>query len=67
MLTRTLSVDAYHPHHALCTASAVARWRRRGRAEHAWTVNDLTEAARLRGLGVESIITDDIPALRSVV
>ena len=67
MLTRTLSVDAYHPHHALCTASAVARWRRRGRAVHAWTVNDLTEAARLRGLGVDSIITDDIPALRSVV
>lgn len=62
---RLLRPDGLHPHHALCTNDAVARWKRRGLFVIPWTVNDPRRAEELATAGVDAIITDDVPALRA--
>jgi len=46
------------PRHSLVTPALMRRARRRGLKVSTWTVNDLMEAERLAGLGVDGIITD---------
>jgi glycerophosphoryl diester phosphodiesterase len=53
-----------HPEHVLCGPAAVRRWHASAYAVHAWTVDDATEARRLRDLGVEGLITNDPAATR---
>ncbi|HJL14892.1 MAG TPA: glycerophosphodiester phosphodiesterase [Sandaracinaceae bacterium LLY-WYZ-13_1] len=53
-----------HPHAPLCTPGRVRRWRRAGLFVNVWTVNAPAEARALATLGVDALITDDVPALR---
>ena len=62
---RLLRPDGLHPHEALCTEARVRRWKRRGLFVSAWTVNDPQRARWLSSLGLDAIITDDVPALRA--
>ena len=50
--------EAQHPHHALIDAGYMAWARALGTRVNTWTVNDLDEAQRLAGLGVDVIMTD---------
>jgi glycerophosphoryl diester phosphodiesterase len=50
---------AVHPEARLCTAARAARWRSAGLLVNAWTVDDEAEAARLAGLGVAAIVTNE--------
>jgi len=50
--------EAQHPHHALIDAGYMAWAHHLGAAVNTWTVNDLNEAQRLAGLGVDVIMTD---------
>ena len=54
-----------HPHFSQVTAGRVNRWHDRGWAVAVWTVDDVTEARRLRALGVEMVITNRPGALRA--
>jgi glycerophosphoryl diester phosphodiesterase len=56
---RWLHVDALHPHYRAVDEALVGRARRRSLLVNVWTVNDVAEARRLRGLGVSGIISDD--------
>ncbi len=49
---------AAHPEAGLCTPAAVAAWRRRGYAVHAWTVDEPERAVALAAMGVSGIITN---------
>lgn len=53
-----LCPEAQHPHHALIDADYMAWAHSLGAAVNTWTVNDLDEAQRLAGLGVDVIMTD---------
>lgn len=57
--------EGLHPHHALCTPSRMRRWKRAGLFVNPWTVNDPAEARRLESLGVDGLVTDEVPALRA--
>jgi glycerophosphoryl diester phosphodiesterase len=50
--------EALHPHHSLVDAESMERARHKHRAVNVWTVNEIDEAKRLAGLGVDAIITD---------
>lgn len=52
---------AIHPAAALVTGGLVAEARRAGLSIAAWTVNDRPELERLAELGVDTVITDDVP------
>jgi glycerophosphoryl diester phosphodiesterase len=58
---------ALHPEAVMVTARSVRRWRREGYALNVWTVDDPAELARLRGLGVDGVITNDPEAARTVL
>ena len=46
---------------------AFTRWAyRRSKPVHVWTVNDVTEAQRLRNLGVQGIMTDFPERMRAL-
>jgi glycerophosphoryl diester phosphodiesterase len=64
LLIATLRPDGVHPHAPLCTAARVRRWRRGGRFVNVWTVNDPRRARQLASLGVDALITDDVPGSR---
>lgn len=53
-----------HPHFSQVTAGRVNRWHRRGWSVAVWTVDDVTEARRLRAMGVNDVITNRPGALR---
>lgn len=55
---------AIHPYREQVTAERMRAWRQRGLAVRVWTVNDVAQAARLKVLGVEAIISDDPGRLR---
>lgn len=59
-----LDVASVHPEARLCDAAAVRAWHRRGLRVNVWTVDIPAELARLAGLGVDGIITNDPAAAR---
>jgi glycerophosphoryl diester phosphodiesterase len=59
-----LDVVSVHPEARLCDAAALEQWHRRGLRVNAWTVDAPAELARLAGLGVDGIITNDPAAAR---
>jgi glycerophosphoryl diester phosphodiesterase len=56
-------VCAVHPRHFLIAPNTLARWRKDGLLINAWTVNAGARATQLARLGVDGIITDDVPAV----
>lgn len=64
VLARMLGPDGLHPHHPLITPERMRAWKRRGAFVNAWTVDDPALAKNLMALGVDGLITDDVPALR---
>lgn len=56
--TRALGCQWLIPHYSLVKAGLMRRARDAGLRVSVWTVNDLVEAERLAGLGVDSLITD---------
>jgi glycerophosphoryl diester phosphodiesterase len=58
---------AVHPHHVLLNAALAGRFRRRGLAIGAWTVDDPRRARRLIDFGVTAIISNDPGRLRAIL
>lgn len=56
-------MTAVHPHHLVLNALSVARFRGMGVRIHTWTVNDPARAGELAALGVDVLITDNVPAV----
>ncbi|MEW5738384.1 MAG: glycerophosphodiester phosphodiesterase [Myxococcota bacterium] len=54
-----------HPSAEACTSERVNAWHARGWEVAAWTVDDVTEARRLRALGVDWLITNRPGALKA--
>jgi glycerophosphoryl diester phosphodiesterase len=66
LCSRTLDVGppgmtAIHPRFDLIDARVIADLRAHGLVINTWTVNDGPRAAELAALGVDGIITDDVP------
>lgn len=59
-----IAQGAIHPSATQVTEPRVKAWKGRGLTIRTWTVNDAAQAARLRQLGVDAIITDDPGRLR---
>lgn len=53
---------AWHPHHLLVDAASMALARAAGLAVNTWTVNDPARVTALAELGVDAVMTDDVPA-----
>jgi len=47
-----------NPHHRIVTPDLVSEAHRRGLKVYAWTVNEPVDIARMKGLGVDGIISD---------
>ena len=60
-----LSAYALHPRDSVVSRDLVRKAHMRGLAVNVWTVNDAQQASRLSELGVDGIITDDVPLVRS--
>jgi glycerophosphoryl diester phosphodiesterase len=58
---------AVHPQHALADAASIAGWHARGLVVNAWTVNDGETACALVGAGIDGIVTDDVPLIRTAL
>jgi glycerophosphoryl diester phosphodiesterase len=58
---------AVHPHHPLAHPDAVARWQTQSLVVNVWTVNDADHARSLAAAGVDGIITDDVPLVRTAL
>jgi glycerophosphoryl diester phosphodiesterase len=56
---RWIGASLVHPQHTLCTAERVRVWHTAGLPINAWTVDDSGELARLAGLGVDGVFTND--------
>ena len=56
-----------HPKHTLIDRASIEAFREGGGVINAWTVNDPEEARRLASLGVDGLITDDVPAISAAV
>jgi glycerophosphoryl diester phosphodiesterase len=56
---RWIGATAVHPQHTLCTAASVKAWHTAGLPINVWTVDDRDELARLAGLGVDGVFTND--------
>ncbi len=62
-----LGADAVHPERTLVDEGRYRKWRSRGKLVNVWTVNDVAEAQRLAGLGVDAIITNVPGAIADAV
>jgi glycerophosphoryl diester phosphodiesterase len=58
---------AVHPRHVLVNPGLIAHAREKDLLINTWTVNDGPRAVELSKLGVDSIITDDVPAIRAAL
>jgi len=56
-------IAAVHPRSDFVSEARLREWRGQGLAVNTWTVNDAAEAERVAELGVDSIITDDVPVV----
>jgi glycerophosphoryl diester phosphodiesterase len=58
---------AYHPHHAGVDPALVEEAHRLGLAVNVWTVDDPDRIRALAGMGVDAVVTNDVPgALRAL-
>jgi glycerophosphoryl diester phosphodiesterase len=64
---RLRSCTAVHPPAGMVTGPLVEEAHAAGLAVAAWTVNDRTLVETLAELGVDTVITDDVPLVREVV
>lgn len=62
-----LRPDGMHPHASVATPARVRRWRRAGQFVNVWTVNDPAQARHFASLGVDALITDDVPVLQAAL
>jgi len=58
---------ALHPHVSTVGGALVAEARRAGLSLAVWTVNDRAQVEAMAGLGVDTVITDDVPLTRSAL
>lgn len=58
------AMSSVHPHFSQVTANRVNRWHAQGWEVAVWTVDDVTEAKRLRAMGVDWLITNRPGELR---
>jgi glycerophosphoryl diester phosphodiesterase len=58
---------ALHPHASSVGRTLVADARRAGLSLAVWTVNDRAQVEALADLGVDTVITDDVPLVRSAL
>lgn len=65
VLGRDLGCRALHVHRSLATPSLVAAIHAAGLAVAVWTVNDREGFATMAALGVDTVITDDVPLARA--
>jgi glycerophosphoryl diester phosphodiesterase len=66
-LGRWLGAAALHPAHRLCSADAVAGWRRAGFAVNVWTVDDPERLRALAAWGVDGVFANDPAAARAIL
>lgn len=66
-LARAGGHDAIHPHVAFIDAELVARAHDAGLAVTVWTVNEPADLIRMVEIGVDGIVTDDVPAALDVL
>jgi glycerophosphoryl diester phosphodiesterase len=57
-MVKYIAHSARHPHYTQVDSAYMERSRANNWRVNTWTVNDVTEARRLRDLGVDAIITD---------
>lgn len=57
-LAPLIAPEALHPHFQMIDAALVAQAHSRGQALNTWTVNDVNDARRLAGLGVDVLMSD---------
>lgn len=67
LLRRWLRPDGIHPEAALATPAALRRWKSRGLFVNVWTVDDPARIRALAAVGVDGIITDDVPTARAAL
>lgn len=65
LVAPALGAAALHPQASLAGPAQVARWRKRGYAVAAWTVDDVDRAVALWASGVSGIITNRPDRLRA--
>lgn len=58
------AMTSVHPHYSQVSANRVNRWHAQGWEVAVWTVDDVTEAKRLRAMGVDWVITNRPGELR---
>jgi len=54
-----VGASALHPEHVLCSAAAVAGWRKAGYAVNVWTVDDPARLRELAAWGVDGVFAND--------
>jgi glycerophosphoryl diester phosphodiesterase len=59
--------DALHPAMGMVTRGYVEKARRQGQRVNVWTVNNRQDMIRMRGLGVDGIITNYPDLLQDVL
>ena len=59
--------DSTHPHFSQVSAERVEQWHAKGQKVAVWTVDDAVDAERLRGLGVDYVITNRPAELRNAL
>lgn len=62
-----VGASAMHPEHVLCSAPAVAGWRKAGYAVNVWTVDDPARLRELAAWGVDGVFANDPAAARAAL
>jgi len=62
-----LGASSLHVADALATPAAIAGWRRRGFAVHAWTVDDPARLRALAAAGIDGVFANDPRAARAAL
>lgn len=61
----SLTWDGLHPYHELCTPERVRAWKDAGLFINVWTLNDPSAVPSMMDMGIDGLVTDDVPALRA--